>query len=231
MIKSESQWWVALWTTVFILYGTLVFADLDDFEAKPRPVKPTDAVDAPNIDPDLGDRKKESLQPLPTIETKSERKAQPSSDISPVQKKNPTPKHNSKLPIQWTAKGMNGNRIKRFVDLKEDVVVTQGDVRMTAQTAQVLFGKTDEVSKVNAKGDVKVIKSSELPHEKMSARGNEAVFDNELRTVTLIGRAAMWRGSDVVRAEKITYFIDSGDFRVDQTKGVVQPQKQRGVQP
>lgn len=132
-------------------------------------------------------------------------------------------KEDRKKPIQWSAKGLKASRDGKIVDLIENVVVTQGNLRMTAKKARIFFNDDDEVNRVEADGDVKVNKAAVQPKDRISARGNKAIFYNAQRKVILTGRAALWRGSDVVRGKQISYNLDSGWITVDNVEGVVQP--------
>jgi lipopolysaccharide transport protein LptA len=201
--------------------------DLDDFDQSSP--KPKSSAIPEEFEPNLG---APISKPTPLPSPKPVMSVSPTP--SPIGKKTPNqnaPKHDTKLPINWTAKGMMGSRLAKYVDLLDEVIVTQGDIKMEADKAKVHFGAGDEVTKVVATGNVKVTKAADLPEDRMSARGNEAIFDNRQRTVTMIGRAAMWRGSDVVRAKQITYFVDTGLFRIDSGEGVVRPQSSQEKLP
>lgn len=217
----------------------------------PPPKKPSN--DAQDVAPNLGapsDARKANPPPsqpgLIPLKTNPNQK-KPKSSPGATQKE----AHDSKQPIKWEAKGLKGSKDSKILELVRDVVVTQGNVKLEADNAKVFFNDQNEVTKVLAfgrkdrekdekkekeerkekdtarNGVVKMTKETDLPQDRISARGNEAIFDNTKRTVTLLGNAALWRGGDVVRGKQIVYNLDSGWINVDSVEGVVQPGEQQ----
>jgi lipopolysaccharide export system protein LptA len=125
-------------------------------------------------------------------------------------------------PVHFKSEGLKGLRERGEVELMQNVVVTQGTMRLEAQHAKIFFDeKAHDVVKVVADGDVKMFKVDEDSGEKIKAFGNEVVFDNKARTVVMEGNARLWRGADLVRGKKITYEMDSGWIFADRIAGEV----------
>ncbi len=128
-------------------------------------------------------------------------------------------------PVHFESKGLKGLREKGMVELVQDVVVTQSELRMEAEHAQVFFDEAShEVVKVVAEGNVKINGVDENSGEKFKAFGNQAVFLNKDRIVVLEGNARLWRGDDsVIRSKKITYEMDTGWIKADRVAGELAP--------
>lgn len=130
-----------------------------------------------------------------------------------------------KEPVHFESKGLKGLREKGMVELVQDVVVTQGDMKMEADHAQVFFDEANhEVKKVVAEGNVKVNGVDENSGQKFRAYGNQGVFLNKERTVVMEGNVKLWRGEDsVVRSKKMTYEMDTGWIKMDRVTGELAP--------
>ena len=70
-------------------------------------------------------------------------------------------------------------------------------------------------------------KYSEDPAEKVTARGQKALFYNDQRKVVLQGDARLWRGGHLIKGAQITYNLDDGMITVDRAEGVVQPEEKK----
>ena len=140
-------------------------------------------------------------------------------------KKESKVKPDAELPVQFESTGLKGLREKGFVELIDNVVVTQGTMRIEAKHATVSYDEaTKEVVKVLAEGNVKMFKDDEDSGEKIKAYGDQMVFLNRERTTTLDGNARLWRGANLVRGSKIIYDMKSGLIRGEHVAGEVHPQ-------
>lgn len=212
-------------------FMTPLLADLDEFPLEKPSVNNEDQSpeDKPQ-EPDLGIKQDPTAEKQPVKsgqkpETNQAPKPtkQPSKNKPPTTNNSANEQHDQKQPIHWSALGLKGTRNGKLVELDRDVVVTQGNVKLEANRAKIFFNDADEVTKVVVTGDVKMTKQTEQVEDRISARGNKATFYNQERRVTLSGRAALWRGGDVVRGKQISYNLDTGWITVDKVEGVVQP--------
>ena len=199
-----------LWIIGLTLISNLAFGDLDDIEELDPNIQKEDKNQDPYADklptPDLGKEKKPKP---PTQETKKpppkkKPKPQQSTQVKPEQK------HDSKAPIQWKAQGFRGTREGRIVNLKKDVEVTQGALKLTSDKSDIYFDDLNEVTKVIAVGNVKVVKKAQLLKDRIRAHGNEAIFYNSEQKIVLKGNATLIRGNDVVRGKQISYDLNTG---------------------
>jgi lipopolysaccharide export system protein LptA len=109
-------------------------------------------------------------------------------------------------PTDIQADSMDMNLAKGTATFDGSVVVTDGDIKLTADRMVVHFSQDRQLTKVEAKGDVTVIQ----PSADREAVANEAVYDVTAGTVTLTGTPRLRMGENVLEnAEKITYFRDS----------------------
>ncbi|MEN9833884.1 MAG: hypothetical protein RL011_77 [Pseudomonadota bacterium] len=130
----------------------------------------------------------------------------------------------AKSPVHFESMGLKGLREKGMVELSQDVLVTQEDMKLESDYAQVYFNEAShEVTRVVAQGHVRINGVDLNSGEKFRALGDRAVFLNSERTVVLDGNAKLWRGEDsVIRSKKITYEMNTGWVRADRVAGEVQ---------
>ena len=133
------------------------------------------------------------------------------------------------MPIHLQSEGtstysQNGS----LVYLQKNVIIIQDDVRIQSDEAKVKLGQTKDQNTVNSvemKGRVNLNKYSKDPTERLTAKGDKALFDNQDQVVTLEGNARLWRDGHLIRGDKIIYEILTGLVKVDRVQGVVQPEK------
>lgn len=145
----------------------------------------------------------------------------------PNRQGNARPREN--VPVHFTSQGLKGLRERGLVELMKDVLVTQGDLRIEADNAQVFFSEeSKEVKKIVALGQpVKMSNIDPNTGEKLEAIGNQIEFNNADRVVLLEGNARIKKGNNsTIKGKKITYELDSGWIKADKVAGEISPQKQ-----
>ncbi len=196
---------------------------------------------------DLQPQTEEGVTPTPPHKSKSKKPSHPASvKKSPQQTSEPNsedtfveeppktkkvkPSKGKKAPVKLKCDGQSTySRKNGVMTLKENVVITQANLRLQADEAVVSFYKekseaeNDSVKEVEIIGNVKVSKFDPDPAQRMVAHGNRAVFYNSEQKVKLIGNARLYRGGDLMRGKQITYDIQTGMVFVDQARGIVQP--------
>jgi len=148
----------------------------------------------------------------------------PKNPGQPSKRNSPKGKTAAQEPVHFQSMGLNGLREKGMVELLQDVVVTQGEMKLESEHAQVIFDEAShEVRKVIADGKVRINGVDENSGDKFKAFGDKAVFLNSERTVVLEGNAKLQRGEDsVIRSRKITYEMNTGWIRADRVAGEMQ---------
>lgn len=133
---------------------------------------------------------------------------------------------NADAPIYFESEDLSGDRLGGTMILEKKVIVTQDDLRITADKAVLTVDKlTNEVTEVVATGNVKFSKKDPELGKTVTADSKEAVFNNSTRTVVLKGDPKMVRGTDVIRGRQIIYDLTTGWVKATRVEGVVQPSK------
>jgi lipopolysaccharide transport protein LptA len=230
--------------TLLLVRAPRAFADLLDEEApvaKPPPPPPSS--------PAGGEPKPASPPKAPTSQTSPKPAARPAPAVQPAPAapasgpasngSSLAPKGNkagadgpaaddSKQPVHFESKGLRALKEKGTAELIQDVVVTQGTLRLEADQAKIYYDDdVKDVVRVVAEGNIKIFKVDEESGEKIKAFGDRVEFDNKARTVVLEGNARLWRGADLVRGKKITYELDSGWIKADRVAGEVHPPEEK----
>lgn len=198
-------------------------ADLLDEEVEPtvqpQPDAPTPAVPAPS-------KGKTPTSPAPAGDGKKPpAKGNEQTVLAP---KKPTKKPaatKEREPVHFESKGLKGLREKGTVELVDEVVITQGDMRLESDHAQVFFDEAaKDVMKVVAEGNVKIFNVDPNTGEKLRVFANHGTFENRSRLITAEGNVRLWRGNDsVVRMKKATYEMDTGWIKGDRVAGELAP--------
>jgi lipopolysaccharide export system protein LptA len=199
------------------LVSTLCYADLMDelqefparTQEKSKPKKPPAVTSEP-----LEESPPMNSVPTRPIETKSSDKNQKKVKSS----------QQSNSPIKFKGKSFSGDREGGLIVLEEDVLVTQDDLRISANKATITLQKsTNNVSQILAEGKVRFYKLDPETKEPVRAMSQEALFDNQSRTVVLKGEPTLIRGNDTVKGKQITYDLNSGWVKATRVEGIVQP--------
>lgn len=176
-------------------------------------------------------QKKSKQVPKPVNQDRSEPAELPPKEKDPAPEKTQVSERR-KAPINLKGDGQSSySRKKGLMILRENVVITQENLRLQADEAEVSFYmedaafEKDSVKEVNITGNVKVSKFDPDPSQRMIAHGDRAIFYNNEQKVILLGNARLYRGGDLMRGKRITYDIPSGMVEVDQARGVVQPKE------
>lgn len=138
-------------------------------------------------------------------------------------------KERQKMPVNFEGDELSGVRHLGTVELHSNVRVRQADLYMQSDQAKVFFDQqTDDVKKVEANGHVRMSKKDPKTGEMIRAQSEKVVFDALIQKITLIGKATLYRGKDVIKGEVIYYDLKTGWLKASKVKGVVQPENQSG---
>ncbi|RJY10303.1 LptA/OstA family protein [Aurantiacibacter aquimixticola] len=117
----------------------------------------------------------------------------------------------SNQPVSWAAdSGQLQDRQNRVV-LSGNVVIEQGDLRLTAQRTTIAYSDagTLRIQRIDATGGVVVTRGSER------VRGDAAVYDFNRRVIVLSGGVAINRGTDRLDGGRLVIDLNSGVTSVD----------------
>lgn len=126
---------------------------------------------------------------------------------------------NKGKPIEITADALEVIQENRLATFTGNVEVTQGDMRMTAQTMQVHYhpragdgAAQNAVSRIEVDGDVFLATPEETAH------GDQGVYDVDAQTVELTGNVVLTRAENMIKGEHLVYNIATGKSRITSEK-------------
>lgn len=221
---------------ILTTYSLQAFGDIieniEDLEPKPKKEKKEkkDSISderPKELDQATPDELPKDLKKLEQEAEKTKPKKKPAKKERASQKKK-TSSNSSKEPVLFKGDGPTTYaRQDGIITLQENVMITQGDLRMQSDRAKVTLSDDDSskenVRKVEISGRVKMTKLDPDPKERVVAHGDRAIFLNSEQKVRLIGNARLYRGGDLMKGNQIVYELDTGLVIVDKAQGVVQP--------
>ena len=124
---------------------------------------------------------------------------------------------NSNQPVNYAADRIELQDRQNRVVLSGNVVITQGDLRLTAGRTTVSYTNQGSlrIQRIDATGGVTVNRGNE------SARGAAGVYDFNRRVIVLSGGVALRRGTDTLNGGRVTMDLNSGVSSVDGTGSTV----------
>jgi lipopolysaccharide export system protein LptA len=113
---------------------------------------------------------------------------------------------NSNQPVDYAADRIELQDRQNRVVLSGDVVITQGDLRLTAARTTVAYTDAGSlrIQRIDATGGVTVSRGAE------SARGAAGVYDFNRRVIVLSGGVALRRGTDTLNGARLTMDLNTG---------------------
>ncbi|MCL5878985.1 MAG: lipopolysaccharide transport periplasmic protein LptA [Deltaproteobacteria bacterium] len=122
-------------------------------------------------------------------------------------------------PIDITSSQLEANLKTHIVIFKGNVVAKQGDVVLYCDTLTAYYDAKDKnITMIVATGDVKITKKD------MIATGDEAVFDNVKKLLTLTGSPRIWQAKNIIEGTKIVFYLGTDRIFVEGAKSLYNPQ-------
>jgi len=135
----------------------------------------------------------------------------------------------SRAPIDITSDTVEGDQKQNTVAFKGNVVAKQEDMTLYANTLVVVYDPdTKKLKEIVATGNVKVVQLDRR------ATGQKVTFDQDKNKVVLDGDAVIREGTNVIRGERITFYVEEERSVVESGKGgrvstsITPPQKEEG---
>ena len=118
---------------------------------------------------------------------------------------------NSNQPVNYAADRIELQDRQQRVVLSGDVVINQGDLRLTAGRTTVSYTNNGrlQIQRIDATGGVTVTRGSER------AQGAAGVYDFNRNVIILSGGVALRRGGDTLNGGRLTIDLDTGFSTVD----------------
>lgn len=107
-----------------------------------------------------------------------------------------------KLPTNISSDTLTLNAKRRIFIYKGNVVVTQGEMKLTSRLIEGSYNEANEIQKIVARGDVVITKLE------IRATGQTAVYDAVSGVVTLTDNPQVQQGESVLVADRIKIFLN-----------------------
>ena len=135
----------------------------------------------------------------------------------------------SRAPIDITSDTVEADMKTNTVTFKGNVIAKQEDTTLYSNTLVVNYDPdTKKLKEIIAIGNVKVVQLNRR------ASGQKATFDQEKNKLVLDGEAVAREGDNVIRGERITFYVDEERTVVEPVKGgrvstsITPPPKEEG---
>jgi len=137
----------------------------------------------------------------------------------------------SRAPIDITSDTVEADQKTNTVVFKGNVVAKQEDTTLWANTLTIIYDEnTKKLKEIIATGNVKVVRLERR------ATSQKATFDQDKNKVTFDGDAVAREGANVIRGERITYYVEEERSVVEPVKGgrvstsITPPPKEEGAE-
>ena len=135
----------------------------------------------------------------------------------------------SRAPIDITSDTVEADQKQNTATFKGNVIAKQEDVTLYANTLLIIYDPdTKKLREIIATGNVKVVQLDRR------ATGQKATFDQDANKVVLDGDAVVREGTNVIRGERITFYVEEERSVVEPGKGgrvstsITPPPKEEG---
>ncbi len=135
----------------------------------------------------------------------------------------------SRAPIDITSDTVEADGKQNTATFKGNVVAKQEDVTLYANTLLIIYDPdTKKLKEIVATGNVKVVQLDRR------ATGQKVTFDQDKNKVVLDGDAVVREGTNVIRGERITFYVEEERSVVEPAKGgrvstsITPPPKEEG---
>ena len=121
---------------------------------------------------------------------------------------------NSRAPIDITSDTVEASQKENMVTFKGNVVAKQEDITLYANMIVVYYNPdTKKLKEIMAIGNVKIVQLDRR------ATGQKAIFQPDENKVILDGEAVLREGENVIRGERIIYYVGEERSVVEGGKG------------
>ncbi|MGV6810947.1 MAG: LptA/OstA family protein [Brevirhabdus sp.] len=113
-------------------------------------------------------------------------------------------KHDSSLPVEVTADQLNVDQGDGTAVFTGNVLVGQGEMRLSAAKLRVEYGEGSEIEKLIASGGVTLVNGAE------AAEARDAVYTIKSGIVVMTGDVILTQGKSALSGAKLTVNLNSG---------------------
>ena len=120
----------------------------------------------------------------------------------------------SQAPIDITSDTVEASQKENTVTFRGNVVAKQEDVNLYANTLVIYYdSETKAIKTVIASGNVKIVQLNRR------ATGQKVTFNQDVNRVVLEGEAVLREGDNVIRGDRVIYYVDEERSIVEGAKG------------
>jgi lipopolysaccharide export system protein LptA len=120
----------------------------------------------------------------------------------------------SRAPIDITSDTVEADQKTNTVTFKGNVIAKQEDTTLYANTLVITYdANTKKLKEIVAIGNVKVVQLEKR------VTGQKVTFEQDRNKMVLDGEAVVREGANVIRGERITYYVDEERSVVEGGKG------------
>ena len=119
---------------------------------------------------------------------------------------------NGREQVEVLSQTMEFDSNRRLMTFTGDVVAKE-DFTLCSDRLYVQYGEDERIEKIIAEDRVRLVQGNR------GARGDRAVYYRKDRFVVITGSAEALECGDVVRGDKITFYLDTDDVFVESIKG------------
>jgi lipopolysaccharide export system protein LptA len=122
--------------------------------------------------------------------------------------------HDIEQAIDIAADSLEVHQSDNLAIFKGSVVVTQGNLKMTANDITVFYdnsagGLDPTIARIDATGEVKITSSAER------AEGDWGIYDVKARLITMGGNVVLQRGESIIIGERLELDLVTGITKID----------------
>lgn len=117
--------------------------------------------------------------------------------------------HDSALPVEVTAEALRVDQASGSAVFDGDVLVGQGDMRLSADRVLVVYGTPEEttrrrIERLEASGNVLLTLAEE------AAEGDEAVYSIDDAQIVMTGNVLLTQGNSAISGQRLVVDLDRG---------------------
>lgn len=124
------------------------------------------------------------------------------------------------LPVEVTADTLSVNQTDGTATFSGNVLVVQGDMRLSAERVEVVYGSADRsrIERLHASGQVTLVSGKD------AAEAADAVYTIDSGAVEMTGNVLLTQGANTIAGQKLVVDLASGTGRMEgRVTTVLQP--------
>lgn len=128
-------------------------------------------------------------------------------------------KQDTSLPVEVTANSMTVDQASGSAVFSGDVVIGQGEMRLSGQEVRVDYSSNGQITKVHVTGGVTLVNAGE------AAEAREAVYTIDDGQVVMSGNVILTQGNNALSGQRLVVNLTAGTGRMEgRVKTIFQPQ-------